>query len=193
MDGGLALDLQQRLSIISEQKRSYTMGTVECINEQWIFFDADTDEASMLEDMINKEAQVFTLQKWEKGIFVEDGLLQMKDFYYKLSNGDCIRFRKVLPYSYSELLSSFSEELFIKYTTTLNKLSFSLYDCEYCHNQLLYKPDEREFSGVNFITYDNTETICTVQHFFSRGRVKKDRFEFTLSNGQRALLTILPK
>ncbi|MFT4414892.1 DUF2777 family protein [Fredinandcohnia humi] len=187
------MDLQQRLRSINEQKRSYIMGTTECINDQWIFFDTENDEASMLEEMIGKEAEVFTLNKWEKGIFVEDGLLQMCDYFYKLENGDCLRFCKRLSHAYRELLESFSEELFLKFTTTLNKLSFSLYDCIHCHNQLMYQEGYRQHEGVNFIMFDNTESLCAVQHHFSRGKIKKDRFEFTLSYGQRAILTSLTK
>lgn len=187
------MDLQQRLGSISEQKRSYIMGTTECINDQWIFFDAETDEASMIEDMIGKEAEVFTLNRWEKGTFVEDGLIQMNEYFYKLENGDCIRFRKKLTHAYKELLESLSEEQFLKFTTTLNKLGFSIYDCTHCYNQMMFHQESAHYEGVNFIIYDNTEMICSVQHHFSRGTIKKDRFEYTLSNGKRAILTSLFK
>ncbi|WP_010283435.1 DUF2777 domain-containing protein [Bacillus timonensis] len=187
------MDLQQRLGSINEQKRSFITGTTECINDQWIFFDAETDEASMLEEMIGKEVEVFTLNRWEKGIFVEDGLIQMDDYFYKLSNGDCLRFRKKLTLAYKELLEGFSEDQFLRFTSTLNKLSFSLYDCIHCHNQLMYQVESGENEGVNFIMFDNTEMILSVHHHFSRGKFKKDRFEFTLSNGKRAILSTLCK
>lgn len=193
MDGGFALDLQQRLGNIKDQKRSHIVGTVESINEQWIFFDAESDEASMLEEMIDKEVEVFTLNRWEKGVFVEDGLLKMCDYYYKLENGDCLRFRKWLPESYSVFLEGFTEDLFLKYTSFLNDLSFSLYDCIHCHNQFLFSSGNGDIKGVNFITYDNTETICSVHHHFSRNNKQLDRFEFTLATGKRAILTTLHK
>lgn len=193
MDGGFTLDLQQRLGSITEQKRSFITGTTECINDQWIFFDAQTDEASMLEEMIGKEVEVFTLNKWEKGIFVEDGLIQMNGYFYKLDNGDCLRFRKKLTFAYREWLEGFTEDQFIRFTATLNKLSFSLYDCIHCHNQLMYQEENGEHEGVNFIMFDNTELLLSVHHHFSRGKLKKDRFEFTLANGKRAILSTLCK
>ncbi|THE12590.1 DUF2777 domain-containing protein [Bacillus timonensis] len=193
MDGGFALDLQQRLGSITEQKRSFITGTTECINDQWIFFEAETDEASMLEEMIGKEVEVFTLNKWEKGIFVEDGLIQMNGYFYKLDNGDCLRFRKKLTLAYKEWLEGFTEDQFIRFTSTLNKLSFSLYDCIHCHNQLMFQEENRENEGVNFILFDNTELLLSVHHHFSRGKLKKDRFEFTLANGKRAILSTLCK
>lgn len=186
-----ALDLHQRLGTIKEQKRSFITGTTECINDQWIFFDAETDEASMLEEMIGKEVEVFTLNRWEKGVFVEDGLIQMRSYYYKLDNGDCLRFRKKLNLAYKELLESFTKEQFLRFTSTLNELSFSLYDCIYCHNQLMYQPEHVENEGVNFILFDNTEILMSVHHHFSRGKLKKDRFEFTLANGKRTILSTL--
>ncbi|WP_449539410.1 DUF2777 family protein [Ferdinandcohnia sp. Marseille-Q9671] len=188
------MDLQQRLGSINEQQRSFVMGTTECINDQWIFFDAETDEASMLEEMIGKEVEVFTLNKWEKGLFVEDGLIQMCDYFYKLENGDCLRFRKRLNLAYKELLESFSEDQFLRFTSTLNKLSFSLYDCIHCHNQLMYLQEEDvQNEGVNFLLFDNTDLLLSIHHHFTRGKLKKDRFEFTLANGKRAILSTLYK
>ncbi|MCH1625835.1 DUF2777 family protein [Ferdinandcohnia quinoae] len=187
------MDLQQRLGNIKEQKRSHIVGTVECINEQWIFFDAESDEASMLEEMIDHDVEVFTLNRWEKGVFVEEGLIKMCDYFYKLENGDCLRFRKWLPQSYNKFLENFSEDLFLKYTSLLNNLSFSLYDCIHCHNQFIYSKDKQHFQGVNFIIYDNTETICSVHHHFSRNSKEIDRFEFTIATGKRAILTNLQK
>ena len=71
----------------------------------------ETDEASMLEEMIGKEVEVFTLNKWEKGIFVEDGLIQMSGYFYKLDIGDCLRFRKKLSLAYKEWLDVKSEKV----------------------------------------------------------------------------------
>ncbi len=187
----LTLDLQQRLGSINEQKRSFITGTTECINDQWIFFDAETDEASMIEEMIGKEVELFTLNRWEKGIFVEDGLIQMNGYFYKLDNGDCLRFRKNLTFAYKELLESFSEDQFLRFTSTLNKLMFSLYDCTLCHNQLMYHQGDDEQEGVNFLMFDNTEMILSVHHHYSRGKLRKDRFEFTLANGKRTILSTI--
>ncbi|MBD8067586.1 DUF2777 domain-containing protein [Bacillus sp. PS06] len=183
------MNLQHRLRTLSEQKRAYTLGSVEYINDQWIFFDDENEEASLLEELVDREIDVFTMNAWQRGMFTADGLVKMADYYYKLEHGDCIRVSKTLPYAYSELLNQLPDHLFMEYTKFLNKLSYSLYDCIYCHNLMLYVPTDRHYKGVNFITYDNNETICAVQHHFERGIHTKDRFEFTIANGTRAVFT----
>ncbi|MFC4322330.1 DUF2777 domain-containing protein [Litchfieldia salsa] len=183
------MNLQHRLRTMSEQKRSYTLGSVEYINDQWIFFDDENEEASLLEELVDREIEVYTMNTWQKGLFNADGLVKLPDYYYKLQHGDCIRVSKTLPYAYSELLNQLPDTLFLEYTKFLNQLSYSLYDCIYCHNMMLYVPAHSEYKGVNFITYDNNESICSVQHHFQRGLQTKDRFEFTMTSGKRAIFT----
>ncbi|MCA1030998.1 DUF2777 domain-containing protein [Bacillus timonensis] len=186
------MNLQHRLNSLNEQKRSYTRGTVEYINDQWVFFDEENDEASLLEELSEFEMEVLTLNKWERGSYVGDGLIKLIDYLYKLDQGDNIRVRKGLQYSYRVLLESLPDEIFIQYTSTLNKLSFSLYDCIYCHNYSMFIENvEQNIHGVNTIIYDNNELICTVQHHFSRGNKSQDRFEYTIANGKRSVLTSL--
>ncbi len=172
---------------MSKQKRSSTLGTIEYINDQWIFFDDENEEASLLEDLIDQEIEVFTNNRWQRGTFKDEGMVRLPDYFYKLQHGDCIRVPKNLPFAYNELLNEWSDELFLGYTQFLNNLSFSLYDCIYCHNFLLYVPENRNYKGVNFITYDNNDMICAVQHHFQRGTQENDRFEFTLADGKRAI------
>ncbi len=187
------MNLQHRLNAIKEQPRSYSMGTVEYINDQWVFFDDENEEASLLDDLIDKEIEVFTLKSWMTGIVNENGLLKTPEFFYQLTDGDCIRFRKELPHAYKMLLEALPDEVFVRYTNALNKYHYSLYDCTYCHNQMLFSGDDRskKYHGVNFISFDNTEMVCFVQHHFERGKKEWDRFEFTWSDGKRALLTTL--
>jgi len=185
------MNLQHRLRKMNQQKRSYTTGTVELINDQWIFFDDENEEASMLEEFTDQEVEVYLINKWEKGVYTQDGLMMMHDYFHKLEHGNKVRIPKSLPFAYNEFLNSLCDDTFTKFTATLNQLSFSLFDCIYCHNYLMYTLPEENKEGVNFITYDNTEIICSVQHHFTRGKQTKDRFEFTLATGKRTLLSTL--
>ncbi|WP_078548204.1 DUF2777 domain-containing protein [Litchfieldia alkalitelluris] len=181
------MNLQHRLRTMSEQKRSYTLGTVEYINDQWIFFDDENEEASLLDELYDREIEIYTMNSWQRGLFTSDGLVKLNDYFYKIQHGDCIRVPKTLPYAYSELLNQLPDSIFQEYTKFLNKHAVSLYDCIYCHNVMLYIPANTQYKGVNFITYDNTDSIAAVHHHFERGKTKKDRFELTLSNGRRSV------
>jgi len=185
------MNLQHRLRNMNQQKRSYTTGSVELINDQWIFFDDENEEASMFEEFTDQEIEVYLINKWEKGVYTQDGIIMMHDYFHKLEHGTKVRILKNLPFAYTEFLTSLCDDTFTKYTATLNQLSFSLFDCIYCHNYMMYTLPEENQEGVNFITYDNTEIVCSVQHHFSRGNQAKDRFEFTLATGKRALLSII--
>lgn len=186
--GGFNLNLQHRLNAIKEQPRSYSMGTVEFINEQWIFFDDENEEASLLEELVEREIEVFTLQSWIGGTLTEEGLLKTADYFYQLTDGDCVRVRKHLPHTYKALLEAFPDEVFVRFTSTLNKFSYSLYDCIYCHNHMMFHDEIEHYHGVNFINFDNTEIVCAVLHHFERGKKNHDRFEFTWADGKRSIL-----
>ena len=183
------MNLQHRHRTMSEQKRSYTVGTVELINEQWIFFDDENEEASLLEELVERDIEVLTMDCWQRGSLTEDGYIQMPGNLFKLEHGSYIRVPKILPYAYNELLNTLTDDTFSNFTLTLNKLKFSLYDCLHCHNFMLYHPSDADFQGVNFMTYDNSETVCAVQHHFKRGKKPIDRFEFTIADGERSILT----
>ena len=181
------MNLQHRLTSIEDQLRAYTTGAVEYINDQWIFFDEESDEASLLEELDGHHAEVFLFNKWIKASFTGDGTIKINGDTYHFKDGDLLRIQKKLPFAYEEFLKDLSDETFFKYTLSLNRYHFSLFDCIYCHNSFVFQANKHECKGVNFIIYDNLDTICAVQHFYSRGHHGVDRFEFTLSNGKRAI------
>jgi hypothetical protein len=179
------MSLQQRLTYLKEQKRAYIQGTLEYVNDEWIFFDEESEEAALLEDMTTGDIEVFRFGKWINGKLCEDGTVLFSTQYYALKNGDVVRFRKQLPYAYEQWLQSLSDKTFFHYIQLLNDYDFSLYDCLYCYNSLLFGKQ----TGVNFIIYDNTELIGNVQHYYERGALDKDRFEITFSTGKRFVCT----
>ncbi|TYR79556.1 DUF2777 domain-containing protein [Priestia megaterium] len=176
---------------LKEQPRSFVTGTVECIDSEWIFFEDDNDEASMLNDIVNDSLELLIDTKWEKAMIVENHQLKTPNGTYSLRNGDKLRVTKKLPYAYEQLLYSLTKEAFLALTNHLNSLQISLYDCIYCHNTLCFLPSGSDIKGANFIIYDNEEQICAVQHLFERGKHTVDRFEYTLSNGERSLDILL--
>lgn len=184
----LTMNRQQRMSLYDIQKRAYTEGIVEQINNQWIFFDEETEEAAMLEDYLQQEIEIFRMNRWKKGVLCESGKIRIGTDAIMLRDHDIVRIRKHLIYSLERLLDGINDDAFFQFITTLNSLNFSIFDCIYCYNHLSFLADQQRKDGVNFMVFDNQEQICNVQHHFFYFEKVNDRFEFTLNTGKRLII-----
>ena len=182
------MNRQQRLRLFDYQQRAYNEGTVEQINDQWIFFDEESEEATMLDDFFHQEIEIFRLNRWKKGILNDLGKVTCGKEVIMLRSHDTIRMRKHLIYSLERLLDGINDDAFFQFVTTLNSLNFSIYDCIYCYNHLSFLSDEQRKDGVNFMVFDNQEQICNVQQHFCYYEKVNDRFEFTLNTGKRLVI-----
>ncbi|CAM3658396.1 DUF2777 domain-containing protein [Mesobacillus zeae] len=179
---------QQRQKLIEAQARAFHTGTVEYMNKQWVFFDEETDEASLLDEYVHQEAEVLRNTFWIKGYLLEDGGFREGASISQLENGETVRIRKQLIYSLEKLVEGLEDEALLYFLNTLNSLHFSIHDSIYCYNHLTFLNPEKEASGVNFLIFDNETQICSVQHHFDYGKKRVDRFEFTLSDGKRTVI-----
>lgn len=184
----LTMNRQHRMHLYDIQNRAYTEGTVEQINDQWIFFDEETEEAVMLEDFLQQEMEIYRLNRWKKGILYEAGKIRIGNEVMMLRDHDRVRIRKHLIYSLERLLEGINDDAFIQFVTTLNSLNFSIFDCIYCYNHLSFLSDENRKDGVNFMVFDNQNEICNVQHHFCYYEKINDRFEFTINTGKRLII-----
>lgn len=182
------MNRQQRLNLIEQQSRAYMEGNVEFINNQWVFFDQETDEASSLEEYRQQEIEVFRLKRWRKGVLSLNGQIHCGSDLLHLKDQDQIRIKKHLVFSLESLLEEVNDDAFVQFITSLNSIDFSIFDCIYCYNQLTFFGDETRKSGVNFMIFDNQEHICSVQHHFFYYEKETDRFEFTLNSGKRMVI-----
>jgi hypothetical protein len=182
------MNQQQRLKLIEKQQRAYETGTIEFINQQWVFFDEETEEASLLDNYLHQEIDVLRSKVWHKGLLIEGGLIQCGKETVELKDRETIRIRKQLIYSLERLLDELQDESFFYFLTTLNSLHFSIHDCIYCYNHLNFLNTNEGAGGVNFLIFDNEEEICSIQHHFDYGTSRNDRFEFTLNSGKRTVI-----
>lgn len=182
------MNRQQRIKLFEFQTRAFIEGTVEYMNNQWIFFDDETDEASTLEEYVHQEIEVFRFNRWKKGILFEEGKVNLDTESLHLKNRDKVRIRKHLMYSLERLLEEINDDSFYQFISHLNSLKFSVFDCIYCYNHLAFLKDAERKSGVNFIIFDNQEDICSIQHHFCYYKKQTDRFEFTLNTGKRTVI-----
>ncbi|MFE8696329.1 DUF2777 domain-containing protein [Cytobacillus sp. FJAT-53684] len=182
------MNRQQRSKLIEYQSRAFTEGTIEFINNQWVFFDKETEEAALIDEFLHQEIEVYRMKRWRKGVLFEEGKVSLADEVLILKNQDMVRIRKLLVFSLEKLLDEMNDDAFFQFVTTLNSLKFSMYDCIYCYNQLNFLSTSERKNGVNFIVFDNQEQICNVQHHFSYFEKTNDRFEFTLNSGKRMII-----
>ncbi|MFD2443149.1 DUF2777 domain-containing protein [Bacillus sp. CGMCC 1.16607] len=178
----------QRIKLLENQARAFNEGSVEFINNQWVFFDNETEEASLMEEFLHQEIEIFRLQRWRKGVLFEDGKICLPNETLYLADQDLIRIRKHIFYSLEKILEDMNDDAFFQFVTTLNSLQFSIYDCLYCYNHLSFLKNERGKNGVNFLIFDNQEHIVNVQHHFCYLENTSDRFEFTLNSGKRVVI-----
>ncbi|RLQ97236.1 DUF2777 domain-containing protein [Falsibacillus albus] len=179
---------QDRNQFLEKQTRAFTAGTAEMIDNQWVFFDEETDEASMLEYYIDHEIEVFRFNQWEKGKLRDNGKIKLPYGTVSLDHAAAIRIRKNLVFSLEMLLDDLNDDAFVQFITSLNSAHFSIYDCIYCHNHLSFLSKEGRREGVNFLMFDNSENICSVQHHFRYSQKDQDRFELTLNTGKRFII-----
>ncbi|UII56958.1 DUF2777 domain-containing protein [Cytobacillus spongiae] len=182
------MNKQQRIKLMEYQTRSFTEGTVEYMNDQWVFFDSESEEASLMDDYLHQEIEILYNNRWKKGKIFEGGKIDLGKDSIFLQNHDLIRIRKHLIYSLERLLEGLSDDSFFQFVTSLNSLQFSVYDCIYCYNHLEFLGHEKRKSGVNFLIFDNQEQLCNVQHHFSYFESINDRFEFTINSGKRMII-----
>lgn len=178
---------QSRLHFLKEQPRAFIYGMMERIDKQWVFFDDESDEAFMLDEIADDSLEIQLNQRWHKAMWVGDDIIQANGEAYMLKEGDYIRVRKTLQHAYEQLLEELARQSLAQLTRYLNDLNFSLYDCIYCFNGLHFQEKASVKNGVNFLTFDNGEEVCSIHHFFERNERTIDRFEFTLHNGKRLM------
>lgn len=186
------MQFKHRSQLFKEQPRAYTIGTIEEINDEWVFFDDETDEAFLLEELVEEEFEVSVNEEWTPAYFTNGTYSIYHSKKKKLQNGDTLRIQRKLLYSFDTLLNNLSDESFYSLAYLLNTHSFSLYDCLYCHNFLSFQPDDSPSEGVNFIVFDNGDLVCSVYHQFKISPTEQNhRFELTKATGNRYLLTQL--
>ncbi len=176
---------QERLDLLDRQPRAFLEGSIDYINDEWVFF--TEDEAFPLEQFYFREIHILLDEGWKKGVFLEPNRVLNEEWEYALTGSEWIKVRKTLPYSLKMLMQELSDEAFFAFVTNLNELGFSLYDSLYCYNQLLFSGNLPK-DGVNFMIFDNGELICNIQHFFTYRDKFLDRFEFTLNTNKRIIL-----
>ncbi|WP_243291411.1 DUF2777 family protein [Bacillus sp. FJAT-47783] len=173
--------------LLREQKRSYIVGTFHQ-DETECFLSSEDDEYIPLNEIHFKAVEVNLNGRWKNGEWLGDGCIDLCGNHYELQEGEVIRLKKNLTYCFEQMLEELADTSFIMFIHHLNKLSFSIYDFIYGYNQRMF-----DHKGASIYVFDNEEKICSVQHVFKRTNGFSDRFEFTLSTGERSIISTFQK
>ncbi|MBD1380610.1 DUF2777 family protein [Metabacillus arenae] len=181
---------QIRKKVLQDQERSYQAGKVLHKDNQYLFYDDVLDDVQLLEYVVEEEMEILVNLEWQKGMWKGAGKVHLPFGNYDLKEGDFIRLKKDLPYALNKMLEAIPDETFLKLVQQLNSWGFSVYDCIYNYNQLLFMEKKTFKKGVSFYQFDNEESVCALQHHFERGMRNKDRFEFTTSRGKQSVISV---
>ncbi|MGM9987781.1 MAG: DUF2777 family protein [Bacillaceae bacterium] len=180
------MQIIDREYLIEQQPRAYTYGTIEYINEEWIFFDEEDDEAFLFfEEINNNQIEFFINGNWQHGFI----LIEEKSFFLNnnlfIPHQTMVRFRKRLNHMYEQLLQQLDDQAFIDFIQLLKQGDYSIFDCFFCHNSLeFWQKDWCE--GVNIMLFDNQDFVCSVHHYYVRNPdISSNRFELTQTNGMK--------
>ncbi|SDN35761.1 DUF2777 family protein [Alkalicoccus daliensis] len=115
----------------------------------------------------------------------------------KVADGTMLRLNKEQFDPYKMLTNELEPASLQALEKGLKQLNIGHENCVHCHNslliQLLAPPEEKQFSGVNFISYSTGSNQILVQHHYERIIKEKatdyifDRFEFTSDKGSRSI------
>jgi hypothetical protein len=181
---------KERHHLLERQERALVTGMIEIGEDNEIlFYDDSNEEVSLLQLHQNERIEILLHGSWYVGTYLTEGQLLIPMGNHQLKTEDTLRIKKKVPYALEYMLKELTDDSFLAFTAKLNSISFSIYDCIYSYNQMVFQDEADDKKGVSFFQFDNEEAICGLQHHFSRGSIQEDRFEFTTCTGKRALLT----
>ncbi|QNG59645.1 DUF2777 family protein [Metabacillus idriensis] len=181
---------KERHHLLERQERAHVTGMIEIGEDNEIlFYDDINEDVSLLQLHQNERIEILLHGSWYDGTYLTEGQILIPMGSHQLKTEDTLRIKKKVPYALEYMLKELSDDSFLAFTAKLNSFSFSIYDCIYCYNQMVFQEEADDKIGVSFFQFDNEEAICGLQHHFSRGSKQEDRFEFTTCTGKRALLT----
>lgn len=169
--------------ILKSQPRSYIEGTISLMNNEWIFFDDEDDEAYLLSELTTDSLDIYIADNWEIATMINNQQIFLNYYHTYVADSAKVRIQKVLQLSYEQFLDELTNTSFQKFIDTLKELEYSIYDCMLCHNFLSFIPSS-PCSGVNFLLFDNNDLLCSIHHHFIRNNhLIYDKFEFTRADG----------
>jgi hypothetical protein len=169
------------------------------VNNQVLLFDEVQEQYLALEGC-PFEFELLHNEKWEKCHYLFGMKFELKNKeIISLKEDVALRIEKQQFEPYQMLMNELEKPALDSLEKSLQSFQMTHEDIVHCHNslllQLLHSSDKKQFSGVNFITFETKQHTVFVQHHYERTLSEEDndavydRFEFTTDKGKRSIIT----
>lgn len=199
---------EHRLSLIQQELRKWQMEHVLQGNAYVYYHFVKNGESLSIYD--NVQADTLILEGCPFEFEIQSGADWIPAYYLEgmtfetasgekliVKDGDPVRLNKDQFDPYKMFINELDSPALTALEKGLSKLGLGHEHCVYCHNslliQLLSSFDQKDFQGVNFISYSTGSNQILVQHHYSRKMnnnqedFTSDRFEFTTDSGIRSI------
>ncbi len=113
----------QRNHILYNQPRAHTVGNVEYINNEWVFFDDENDEDFLLARYCRRWFEILYNNNWLPARFYEQDVLQIANEQHPFPKRRNDTNSKKLLLSYNEWLEELPDYVFTLLTESLQSTS----------------------------------------------------------------------
>ncbi|WP_164462126.1 DUF2777 family protein [Bacillus sp. FJAT-42376] len=179
-----------RKKLLHTQERSCMTGNICCFEGEWLFFEEDADEGKLVDVMDLSDMHMLMDGIWYQAIWLSDGKIKTDSGEHSIADSHVFKIRRKLPFAFEQMLRSLDDDSLVRFTGELNQLGYSIYDCIYCYNHLLFTNKKLKTACTSFYQFDNEDSICGVQHHRMPTEDVLDRYEFTTSLGKRSILLL---
>lgn len=169
---------------IYEESRKWIYGTV--IMEDGICLIENEEGDLFLFESLKSPAVFVKLDgDWVKAELFDQFAVTEKHGNIALTGGEALRYLKTVKQAFLDFLNDLDDGQFYAFLDQLNSLGFSVFDCVYAYNGLSFLTGAECAKGVSFYQFSTDVKQCALQHHYERNGERKDRFEWTASDGTR--------
>ncbi|NPC92142.1 DUF2777 domain-containing protein [Bacillus sp. WMMC1349] len=174
----------EREQRIYNEKRKWMYGTI-IIEEGICLIENQAGDLLLIESLLSPGVYIQLEGEWLKTELIAPFAVTERFGQIQLTGGESIRYLKNVKQALSDFLSDLEDGQFYSLMDQLNSLGFSVFDCVYAYNGLSFSAHPEMTKGVSFYQFSNDVKQCALQHHYERAEKKKDRFEWTTSDGER--------
>lgn len=169
---------------IYEEDRRWIYGTI-IMDEGICLIENEEGDICLFESLRSPGVYIDLDGKWVKAELFDRFAATERGENIPLTGGEAIRYLKTVKQAFLDFLYDLDDGQFYSFLDQLNSLGFSVFDCVYAFNGLSFSANPATEKGASFYQFSNDVKQCALQHHYERTGERKDRFEWTTSDGIR--------
>lgn len=169
---------------IYEEDRRWIYGTI-IMDEGICLIENEEGDICLFESLRSPGVYIDLDGKWVKAELFDRFAATERGENIPLTGGEAIRYLKTVKQAFLDFLYDLDNGQFYSFLDQLNSLGFSVFDCVYAFNGLSFSANPATEKGASFYQFSNDVKQCALQHHYKRTGERKDRFEWTTSDGIR--------